>query len=132
MTEVPQDLRYTRTHEWAKFDADVATVGVDDYAQNELGDLTYLELPEPGTTVTQNEPMGVIESVKAASDLYAPISGEVIESNPEATNAPDLVNTSPYQQGWLLRVRMSDPSEANNLMDAGDYEKFLEEQGGGH
>ncbi|HUY99392.1 MAG TPA: glycine cleavage system protein GcvH [Thermomicrobiaceae bacterium] len=132
MTEVPKDLRYTRTHEWAKFDADVATVGVDDYAQNELGDLTYLELPEPGTTVTQNEPMGVIESVKAASDLYAPISGEVIESNPEATNAPDLVNTSPYQQGWLLRVRMSDPSEANNLMDAGDYEKFLEEQGGGH
>ncbi|HET9014138.1 MAG TPA: glycine cleavage system protein GcvH [Thermomicrobiaceae bacterium] len=132
MTEVPQDLRYTRTHEWARIDGDVATVGVDDYAQNELGDLTYLELPEPGTSVTQSEPMGVIESVKAASDLYAPVSGEVIEANPDAANAPDLVNSSPYQQGWLLRVRMSDPGEANNLMDASSYEKFLEEQGGGH
>lgn len=132
MVEIPQDLRFTKTHEWARIDGDTATVGTSDYAQSELGDITYLELPEAGTQVTQGEPMGVIESVKAASDIYSPVSGEVVESNQEVVDSPDLVNSSPYERAWLLKVRLSDPSQVDNLMDAAAYEKFVEEEGAGH
>src|SRR5690606_980576 len=118
MTQVAQGLRYTKTHEWVKVDGDVATVGVSDFAQSELGDITYLELPEPGTALTQGEPMGVIESVKAASDIYAPISGEVTEANNEVVDSPELVNSSPYESGWLVKVRVSDPAGLDELMDA--------------
>ena len=130
MTQVAQGLRYTKTHEWVKLDGDVATVGVTDFAQSELGDITYLELPEPGTTVTQGEPMGVIESVKAASDIYAPISGEVIEANSTVVDSPELVNTSPYEEGWFVKVRVSDPAGVESLMDADAYEAFVKEEGG--
>lgn len=130
MTQVAQGLRYTKTHEWVKLDGDVATVGVSDFAQSELGDITYLELPEPGTTVTQGEPMGVIESVKAASDIYAPVSGEVIEANSRAVESPELVNSSPYEEGWLVKVRVSDPASVESLMDAEEYEEFVKEEGG--
>ncbi|MBX5444506.1 glycine cleavage system protein GcvH [Sphaerobacter sp.] len=130
MTQVAQGLRYTKTHEWVKLDGDVATVGVTDFAQSELGDITYLELPEPGTTVTQGEPMGVIESVKAASDIYSPVSGEVIESNSTVVDSPELVNSSPYEEGWFVKVRVSDPAGVESLMDAAAYEAFLKEEGG--
>ncbi|MDI3340361.1 MAG: glycine cleavage system protein GcvH [Sphaerobacter sp.] len=130
MAQVAQGLRYTKTHEWVKVEGDVATVGVSDFAQSELGDITYLELPEPGTRVTAGEPMGVIESVKAASDIYAPVSGEVIEANSEVVDSPETVNASPYERAWLVKVRMSDPSEVDALMDAEAYEAFVNEEGG--
>lgn len=128
MVQVEQGLRYSRTHEWARIEGDVATVGVTDYAQSELGDITYLELPQPGTQVKQGEPMGVIESVKAASDIYSPVSGEVIEANEGVVDAPEKVNQSPYGEAWLVKIRLSDPSEVENLMDAAAYEQFLAEE----
>ncbi len=123
----PKDLRYTKTHEWVRVEGDVATIGITDYAQNELGDITYLELPEVGSQVTQNEPLGVIESVKAASDIYAPVSGEVIERNEQVIESPDLVNRSPYDDAWLVKVRMSNPSELDSLMNAEEYDAFAAE-----
>ena len=128
MVQVERGLRYTRTHEWARIEGDVATVGVTDSAQSELGDITYLELPQPGTQVKQGEPMGVIESVKAASDIYSPVSGEVIEANQGVVEAPEKVNQSPYGDAWLVKIRLSDPSEVENLMDADAYEQFLVEE----
>jgi glycine cleavage system H protein len=130
VVEVKADLRYTKTHEWVRVDGDTATMGVSDFAQSELGDITYLELPESGESVTQSEPLGVIESVKAASDIYAPVSGEIIESNNNAVDAPESVNASPYEDAWLVKIKMSDPSELDNLMDGTAYEKFVEEGGG--
>lgn len=123
----PKDLRYTKTHEWVRVEGDVATIGITDYAQNELGDITYLELPEVGSQVTQNEPLGVIESVKAASDIYAPVSGEVIERNERVIESPDLVNRSPYDEAWLIKVKVTNPSELESLMDADQYDAFAAE-----
>jgi glycine cleavage system H protein len=125
----PSGLRYTNTHEWVRLDGDVATVGLTDFAQNELGDITYLELPEPGTAVTHDEPFGVVESVKAASDIYAPIDGEVIERNDTAVDAPEIVNTSPYGDAWLIKVRVSDPSQVESLMESTAYDEFAESAG---
>ncbi|HVB65435.1 MAG TPA: glycine cleavage system protein GcvH [Nitrolancea sp.] len=130
MTEIPAGLYFTKSHEWAKIEGEVATLGVSDYAQNELGDITYLELPDPGTTISQGEPLGVIESVKAASDIYSAVSGEIIETNQEVIDSPEFVNSSPYDKAWLVKVRMSDASEVNNLMDSEVYTKFAEEQSG--
>ena len=129
MANIPSDLRYTQTHEWVRVNGDVVEVGMDDYAQEQLGDITYLELPEQGAEVVQDEPLGVVESVNAASDIYAPVSGEVVEANQDAVNSPDAVNTKPYET-WLLRIRMSDTSQLDKLMDASAYQKFLDEQGG--
>jgi glycine cleavage system H protein len=122
----PTDLRYTKTHEWVRLDGDVATFGLTDFAQNELGDITYLELPEPGTAVIHEEPFGVVESVKAASDLYAPIDGEVIERNDSAVDAPEIVNTSPYGDAWLIKVRVANPSQLESLMDPTAYDAFAD------
>lgn len=130
MVQVKSDLRYSKTHEWVKVDGDTVTMGVSDFAQSELGDITYLELPEPGESVTQSEPLGVIESVKAASDIYSPVSGEIVEANDNVVDAPESVNASPYDDAWLVKIRMSDPSELDNLMDGAAYEKFVEEEGG--
>ncbi|MGA7671953.1 MAG: glycine cleavage system protein GcvH [Nitrolancea sp.] len=130
MTEIPDGLYFTKSHEWTKVDGDEAVIGVSDFAQNELGDITYLELPEPGSTITQGEPLGVIESVKAASDIYSPLSGEVLEANQEVVDSPELVNSSPYDKAWLVKVKMSDTSEVGNLMDSKVYTGFAEEQGG--
>lgn len=124
---VPKDYKYTRTHEWVKVDGNTVTVGLTDYAQNELGDITYLELPEPGETLNQTDSFGVIESVKAASDIYMPVTGEVLEGNGEVEDAPEMVNTSPFENAWLIKVRVSDTSELDGLMDAEAYEKYLEE-----
>jgi glycine cleavage system H protein len=125
--EIPQDLKFTKTHEWVKVDGDIATIGITDFAQGELGDITYLELPGAGATLTQSEPFGVVESVKAASDVYAPLSGEVVEENEAAINSPEVVNTSPYGDAWLLKLRLSDPGQVDGLMDPQAYEKFVAE-----
>jgi glycine cleavage system H protein len=127
MAEVRESLRYTRTHEWVRVEGDVAVVGVTDFAQSELGDITYLELPEPGTVVKQGESMGVIESVKAASDIYAPVSGEVVEVNRSVVDSPELVNKSPYDDAWLAKIRLYAAEEMERLMDAAAYRQFLTE-----
>lgn len=126
---VPQDYKYTRTHEWVSVDGDIATIGITDYAQSELGDITYVELPPVGSTLGKSDSLGVIESVKAASDVYAPIGGEVVEDNTEVEGAPETVNASPFENAWLVRIRMSDPSELDGLLDAAAYEELLEEAG---
>jgi glycine cleavage system H protein len=130
VVQVKADLRYAKTHEWVKVDGDTVTMGVSDFAQSELGDITYLELPEPGESVTQSEPLGVIESVKAASDIYSPVSGEIVEANDTVVEAPESVNASPYDDAWLVKIKLSDPSELDSLMDGAAYEKFVEEEGG--
>jgi glycine cleavage system H protein len=122
----PKDLRFTKTHEWVKLDGDIATFGLTDFAQNELGDITYLELPDVGSTVTHDEPFGVVESVKAASDIYAPIDGEVVERNDAVVEAPEVVNSSPYGDAWLIKVRIGDPAQVESLMNPSAYDEFAE------
>jgi glycine cleavage system H protein len=123
----PENLKYTKTHEWVRIDGDVATVGLTDHAQQELGDITYLELPEPGDAVSAGEAFGVVESVKAASDVYSPIDGEIVERNDSAVDAPEVINQSPYDGTWLIKVRVSDPSQLDALLDAKAYDAYAEE-----
>jgi glycine cleavage system H protein len=130
MTEIKSGLLYTKSHEWVKVDGDTVTMGVTDFAQSELGDITYLELPESGDAVTKSEPLGVIESVKAASDIYSPVTGEIVEANDQAIDAPESVNSSPYDDAWLVKIKLSDTSQLDELMDHAAYEKFVEEEGG--
>jgi glycine cleavage system H protein len=120
----PENLLYSKEHEWVKIDGDTATIGITDYAQNSLGDIVYVELPKVGATLQQFGNAGVIESVKAVSDLYAPISGEVVEVNGGLDTDPAEVNKAPYAGGWLFKVRVSDPGETAGLLNASDYEKF--------
>jgi glycine cleavage system H protein len=120
----PENRKYTKTHEWVLLDGDVATIGVTDHAQQELGDITYLELPEEGDALTAGETFGVIESVKAASDVYSPVDGEVVERNSDAVDAPDVINSSPYDGAWLVKVKLADPSQVDTLMDAAAYDEF--------
>lgn len=122
----PTDLRYTKTHEWVRLDGDTATIGITDVAQTELGDITYLELPESGDEVSRTKPFGIVESVKAASDIYAPFDGEVVERNGAVVDTPELVNTSPYEAAWLIKVRLADPSQLDELMDADAYDVFAD------
>jgi len=122
----PENLRYTKTHEWVRIDGEVATVGITDVASTELGDITYLELPESGDEVSRATPFGIVESVKAASDLYAPFDGEVVERNEGVVDAPDLVNSSPYGDAWLIKIRLTDPSQIEDLMDSAAYDAFAE------
>jgi len=121
--EFPGDLKYHQEHTWAKVEGDVATVGITDYAQDQLGEVLFVDLPEVGDTVTQGEPFGSIESAKVASDLYAPISGEIIEVNEALDDEPELVNSSPYEDGWIIKVKVSDPAEEANLLSSSDYRK---------
>lgn len=123
----PSDLRFTKTHEWVRIEGDVATLGITDHAQSELGDITYLELPESGETISAGTPFGVVESVKAASDIYSPVDGEVVERNDDAVDAPELVNQSPYEKAWLLKVRLSDQSQVEALMNPTEYDTFAED-----
>ena len=126
----PKDLRYTKSHEWVRLDGDVATIGVTDHAQSELGDITYLELPDLGSEIRDGEPFGVVESVKAASDIYSPIDGEVVDRNEDAISAPDVVNTSPYEGAWLIKVRLADPAQVNSLLSPDQYDELVESEGG--
>ena len=126
MSNVPADLRYAKSHEWVKLGQDgTAQIGITDYAQNSLGDITYVQLPKVGATLKAGETFGVVESVKAASDLYAPVSGTVVAVNGALDSAPETLNTSPYADGWMLTVKLANASEVDSLQDAGTYEKQL-------
>lgn len=122
----PRDCRYSKEHEWVRLEGGLAAAGITDYAQDKLGDIVYVELPPLGEILTQFEPFGVVESVKAASDLYAPLSGEVLEVNEELSDHPEFVNKDPYGQGWMIRIEPSDASELDNLLTAEKYEEHLE------
>lgn len=125
--ETPQDRRYARTHEWARLEHDLVRMGISDYAQEQLGDIVFLELPEPGRIVQQGEPLGTVESVKAVSDLFAPVSGEVVEVNEELADQPEIVNQDPYGAGWMVAIRPSDPEELASLLDVSAYVQHCEE-----
>ncbi len=125
---IPEDRRYSKTHEWVKLEGDVATVGISDFAQESLGDVVYVELPESGRQVAAGEAVAVIESVKTASDVYAPLAGEVVEVNESLADEPELVNGDPYGGGWLFRLRVSRPAEFESLLDASAYAKVIEEE----
>jgi glycine cleavage system H protein len=130
MATYPAELRYTREHEWAKVEGKRARVGITHYAQDQLGDVVFVELPKVGAKVTQLKTFGVVESVKAVSDLFAPLSGVVVEVNQEITQQPERVNRDPYGAGWLIVVELSNPAEAEKLMSAQQYEEFLKTAGG--
>lgn len=122
---VPQDLQYTKTHEWVRIEDGVATIGITDHAQEELGDVVFVELPEGGATFEAGDSFGAVESVKAVSDLYAPVGGEVVEINSALEDAPEKINEDPYGEGWILKLRVSGEGD---LLPAADYEKLLEEE----
>ena len=130
MSNAPKDLKYTKTHEWIKQLPDGSVeIGITDHAQHALGDLVFAEVPEAGRVVTVGEPVAVVESVKAASDVYSPVAGEVSASNPELTAAPELINTDPYGAGWMWRVKPSNAAALSQLMDASAYEAHLKAEG---
>jgi len=124
--EFPTGLRYSQEHEWVAVDGDIATIGITDYAQEQLGDVVYVELPAAGKVLNKDDTFGVVESVKAVSDIYAPVSGTVTETNADLPNAPELVNADPYGKAWMIRVRLSNPQEVNEMMEAAAYQKFVE------
>lgn len=126
--EFPQDLKFTKEHEWVKVEGDTVTIGITDYAQDSLGDVVYVELPQEGGSVTKNEPFGVVESVKAVSDLYSPVSGTVTEVNDAIIDSPEAVNDDPYGDAWMIKVELSSPDELDDLLSADDYESFTEEE----
>jgi glycine cleavage system H protein len=127
MSKIPAELLYRETHEWVRYDDDgTATVGISDHAQEQLGDMVFIELPEPGMNYEQGDACAVVESVKAASDIYAPLSGKVTESNSALEDAPELVNTDPYGDGWLFRMRLANTAELDDLLDAAGYAEQAE------
>ncbi len=124
---VLDDLLYTESHEWIRVDGDLATIGITDFAQHELGDIVFVELPEVGTKVSAGQPCGNIEAVKAVEDLFSPVSGKVEEKNTDLEDSPDLINKSPFEDGWLVKVRLSNLDELEDLLAAVDYKKLIEE-----
>jgi len=122
----PDDFYYTKDHEWIKIEGEEGTVGITDFAQKQLGDVVYVELPAKGTKLEFHQSLGVIESVKAVSDVYSPLSGEVVAVNQKLNDSPELINQDPHGQGWIIRLKIKDQSELHNLMTASEYEKFLE------
>ena len=124
---VPDELKYTKDHEWTKLDSEIATIGITDFAQSSLGDIVFVELPEVGSTVSKGEAFGVVESIKSVSDLYAPLSGEVVESNSELEGQPDLLNEAPYNN-WLIKVRLTKNEELSVLLPSSEYQKLQTEQ----
>lgn len=125
---IKDDLRYTKEHEWVKLEKDMATMGITDYAQGELGDIVFVELPKVGTKVEQMKSFGVIEAVKAVSELFSPVTGEVIEVNSKLESEAGLINKDPYSEGWIIKVKVKDQSEVNKLLSAEDYKKLLEQK----
>ncbi|HAW51933.1 MAG TPA: glycine cleavage system protein GcvH [Flavobacteriales bacterium] len=122
---VPKDLKYTKDHEWVKVSGDVATIGITDYAQGELGDIVYIEIETVGDTLKKEEVFGTVEAVKTVSDLFMPVSGEVMEFNEALESAPESVNSDPYGAGWMVKVKLSDASEIDGLLSAEDYEQSI-------
>ena len=124
---VPPDLRYTKDHEWVRVEGDQATVGITDFAAHQLGDVVFVDLPAVGRSVDQFATFGVVESVKAVSDLFAPIGGEVLETNAKLGGSPELVNSDPFGEGWMIRLRVADPSQVAQLLDPAAYERLVAE-----
>jgi glycine cleavage system H protein len=122
----PQNFRYTKEHEWVRVDGDVGTMGITDHAQQELGDIVFVDLPKVGTRVAQGASAGSVESVKAVSDIYAPVSGEVTEINPILADAPEKLNADPHGEAWLFKIRLSVPAEVAKLLSADEYQKYIE------
>jgi glycine cleavage system H protein len=125
---IPPDLRYTKEHEWVRVADGIGTVGITDYAQDQLGDVVYVDLPSPGKQLSQLAVFGEIESVKAVSELYAPVSGEVVESNGALADKPELINESPYSEGWIMKLRLTEESEVENLLTADQYSDYIERE----
>ena len=128
--QLPTDRQYTKEHEWIKIEGDIATVGITEFAQSELGDVTYVEVPKVGEQLSQGQAFGVVESVKAVSDIYAPAAGEVIEVNAGLADEPETVNSSPYEGAWMVKLRLTDPSDTTGLLSAEEYERHI--AAGGH
>lgn len=124
---IKDDIYYTESHEWVRVEGDLATIGISDFAQHELGDIVFVELPEAGSKVSSGEPCGSIEAVKAVEDLISPVSGKVEEKNSDLEDTPDLINKSPYEEGWLMKVRLSNLDELENLLSASEYQKNIPE-----
>ncbi|MAZ39350.1 MAG: glycine cleavage system protein H [Legionellales bacterium] len=129
MSNIPSELRYVKSHEWTSMEEDgVVTVGVTEHAQSLLGDLVFVELPEVGTIVSAGDESGVVESVKAASDIYAPVSGEIIEVNENLSDSPELINSDPYGDGWIFKIQLSEVCEMDNLLTADEYQELVESE----
>jgi glycine cleavage system H protein len=126
--DYPDDLKYTKEHEWARVDGNVATIGITKFASEQLGDITQVDLPKEGETVRKNDVFGSVESVKAVSDIYAPVSGKIIKVNTPLGDSPEYLSDDPYDEGWMVQIELSNPSELSELMGSADYEQFLEEQ----
>ena len=123
----PDDLKYTTEHEWIRIEGDIATVGITDYAQDQLGDIVFVELPEEGDDIEKGDTFGVVESTKSVSDLYVPVSGKVIESNDPLLDSPEILNEDPYGEGWMIRIKMNNPADAQELLASDAYQKMIEE-----
>jgi len=124
----PDDLKYTRSHEWVRVDGEVGTIGITEHAQKQLGEIVYLELPEVGHVYNANEEFGTVESVKAVSELFTPVAGEVVEVNKAAVTEPGIINDDPFGDGWLVRLKLSSDADADGLLSADDYEKYVREE----
>ncbi len=123
--QIPGNLKYTKDHEWAKIDGNIATIGITDFAQSELGDIVYVELPEVGTQTKQGESFGTIEAVKAVSDMFSPLTGEVAEVNTGLSDKPEVINKDPYGDGWIIKIKFSNKTEVDNLLDKSKYEELI-------
>jgi glycine cleavage system H protein len=125
--EFPEDLKYTREHEWVSLDGKVATIGITDHAQHQLGDVVFVELPAVGDRLEKSDAFGVVESTKAVSDIYAPVSGEVVEVNDDLPDNPELINEDPYGDGWIVKVTLGDPTDLDDLLSADEYRAYVED-----
>lgn len=125
----PNDLRYTKEHEWIKIDGDQGVIGITQFAQDQLGDVVFVELPAVGTLLKQNQQFGVVESVKTVSDLYSPVTGRVVAINPDLDSSPELVNQDPYDRGWMIKIALTEPAELEHLLDASAYDTYIKEAG---
>ncbi len=126
--DFPEDLKYTKEHEWVRVEGESAVVGVTDYAQDSLGDVVYVELPDEGSAVAKDEPFGVVESVKAVSDLYAPVSGNVTEVNDTIVDSPEVINEDPYGDAWMIKIEFNNPADLDGLFSSDEYQKYIEEE----
>ena len=125
---IPSDLKYSSEHEWVRLEGNLATIGITDYAQEELGDIVNVELPDEGDEIHKDDAFGAVESVKASSEVFSPVSGKIVEVNEPLLDAPEMINEDPYDEGWMVKVELSDSSELNELMDAAAYEQYIKEE----
>jgi glycine cleavage system H protein len=125
MANIPENLRYSKDHEWVSVDGDIATIGITDYAQSSLGDVVYVELPKPGDKFNAHEAFGSVESVKAVSEIFTPIAGEVVEANDGLNDTPEVVNSDPYSGGWMIKIKMDNPGVADAMLSAAEYDEYL-------